>query len=393
MKTMRRVSGCLAVALIAGLTADAACAAPPIQAIPVELTVPVAPAPVNAEGQRHLVYELHITNLGQTDLVLQGVDVLDGSSDEVLAHYAGDELVHVLARPGTAGLADRRSIGAGLRAVVFIDVIALSTSRPPASLVHRLTFKPLVPADASGEQSMVQGAVTRLSARAPIVLGPPLRGAGWLASHGLSNGSSHRRTLITLDGKMRISQRFAVDWTRIGDDGQVFRGDPANNANWSPYGADVLAVADGRVVDIQDGIAQNDPTSEAKAVPITFETAGGNYLIVDLGGGCFAFYAHLQPHSFRVHPGDRVKRGQVLALLGNSGKADAPHLHLQITDGASPLAAEGLPFVFDAFELLGHVSSLKVLADGPGWRPTAAPSLRRHEMPVENAVVRFPEPR
>ena len=343
--------------------------------------VPVAPAPVNAEGQRHLVYELHITNLGQADLALQSVDVFDGFSDKVLARYAGDDLAHVLARPGTSGLADRRLIGAGLRAVVFIDVIALSTSRPPASLVHRLTFKPLTPADASREQSVLQGAVTRLSTLAPIVLGPPLRGAGWLASHGLSNDSSHRRTLITLGGKMRpLIAAYAIDWTRIGDDGQVFRGDPANNANWSPYGVDVLAVADGRVVDIQDGIAQNDPTSDTKAVPITFETAGGNYLIVDLGGGRFAFYAHLQPHSFRVHLGDRVRRGQVLALLGNSGKADAPHLHLQIMDSASPLAAEGLPFVFDQFELLGHVSSLKVLVDGTGWHPDRSPSRRRHEI-------------
>jgi murein DD-endopeptidase MepM/ murein hydrolase activator NlpD len=365
-------------------------ASPPIQAIPVELTVPVAPTPVNAEGQRHLVYELHITNLGQADLVLQRVDILEGSSSAVLTSYAGDVLAHVLARPGTSALADRRMIGPGLRAVVFIDVMESSASKPPASLIHRLEFKPLTPDDASGEQSIVQGAAIRPSRLAPIVLGPPVRGTGWLASHGLSNESSHRRTLITLDGKMRISQRFAVDWTRIGADGEVFRGDPSNNANWSPYGADVLAVADGRVADLQDGIAQNDPTSDTKAVPITFETAGGNYLILDLGGGRFAFYAHLQAHSFRVRLGEHVRRGQVLALLGNSGKADAPHLHLQITDGNSPLAAEGLPFVFDSFELLGHVSSLKVLVDGTGWRASEAPSRRHNEMPIENAVVAFP---
>lgn len=364
-------------------------ASPPIQAIPVELSVPVAPAPVNAEGQRHLLYELHITNLGETELTLQRLEILDGASGAVLARYAGDALPSILARPGTSGLSDRRAIGAGLRAVAFIDVIAPSASKPATVLRHRLTFKPLTPADASSEQSVVLGAALRVSPRPPIVLGPPLRGGDWLASHGLSNASSHRRTLIALDGAMRISQRFAIDWTRIGADGQVFRGDPANNANWSPYGADVLAVADGRVSDLQDGIAQNDPTLDTKAVPITFETAGGNYLILDLGGGRFAFYAHLQPHSLRVHLGERVKRGQVLALLGNSGKADAPHLHLQIMDANSPLAAEGLPFVFDSFELLGHVSSLKVLVDGTGWRPTDKPSPRRREMPIENAVVRF----
>lgn len=188
---------------------------------------------------------------------------------------------------------------------------------------------------------------------------------------------------------MRISQRFAVDWTRVGADGQVFRGDPAKNETWTPYGAEVLAVADGRVSDLQDGIPANDPTSDTKAVAITFENAGGNYLILDIGGGHFAFYAHLQAHGLRVRLGQRVKRGQVIALLGNSGKADAPHLHFQITDGNSPLASEGLPFAINAFMLLGHVDSLKVLVDGTGWRATQTPSLRRREMPAENAVVAF----
>ncbi len=388
MRTLR-LSAVFAAALAAAAAMGMGQASPPIQAIPVELSVPVAPTPVVAEGQRHLLYELHITNLGQAELSLQRLEVIDASTGAVLTSYAGDPLAAVLGRPGSTGLSDRRSIGAGLRAVVFIDVVSPSASKPPVTLAHRLTFKPLTPDDASGAQSVVQGAATGVRLRPPVVLGPPLRGAGWLASHGLSNASSHRRTLITLDGRMRIAQRFAVDWTRIGDDGQVFRGDPASNANWSPYGAQVLAVADGRVSDLQDGIAQNDPTADAKAVAITFETAGGNYLILDIGGGRFVFYAHLQPHSFRVRLGARVRRGQVLALLGNSGKADAPHLHLQVMDANSPLAAEGLPFVFDAFALLGHVTSLNVFVDGTGWHKADAPSLRRREMPVENAVVRF----
>src|SRR5262249_40320930 len=52
--------------------------------------------------------------------------------------------------------------------------------------------------------------------------------------------------------------------------------------------------------------------------------------------------------------------------------------------------AEGLPLVFDKFDLVGHVPSLKVLADGTGWKPSDPPSSRRQEMPIENAVVSFP---
>src|SRR5262249_28383846 len=178
-----------------------------------------------------------------------------------------------------------------------------------------------------------------------------------------------RRTLLAIDGRARIAQRFAIDWTRIGPDGQVFRGDPARNQNWTPYGADVLAVADGRVVEVQDGIAENDPTAATKAVPITLKTVGGNYVLLDVGGA-YVFYAHLQPGSLTVRPGALVRRGQVIAKLGNSGQSDAPHLHLHVVDAPSPLVAEGLPLVFDGFELEGHVPSLKVLADGTGWKPS-----------------------
>ena len=65
----------------------------------------------------------------------------------------------------------------------------------------------------------------------------------------------------------------------------------------------------------------------------------------------FAFYAHLQPKGIRVKVGDKVRRGQVLALLGNSGNSDAPHLHFHVTDGNSPLGAEGLPYVIESFEM------------------------------------------
>lgn len=359
-------------------------------AIPVELTVPFLPFPVYAEGERHLLYELHVTNFGAAELTLARIEILGESSGAVLASYAADDLAGVLARPGTPGLPDRRVIAGGLRAVVFLDLRSPSTAPMPRHLRHRVTFLPLTPPNGP-LQSVVEGA--RIIVRRDVVgaLGPPVAGTGWVASHGLSNASSHRRTLLAIEGRARIAQRFAIDWTRIGADGQVFRGDPSKNANWTPYGASVLAVAEGRVVQIQDGIPENDPTADTKAVPITLTTVGGNYLILDLGDGRFAFYAHLQPGSFTVRPGEHVRRGQELARLGNSGQSDAPHLHLHIMDAPSPLAAEGLPLIFESFDLDGHIPSLKVFADGTGWRPTGRKSLRRGEMPVENAVVSFPE--
>lgn len=377
---------CLIAAAVAWLAAQgpADAAARPLQAIPVTLAVPFSPPPVKAGGRLHLDYELHLTNMGQAPLTLKRIEVMDG--DAVIAAYEGDALTGLLSRPGVPNLADKRVVGAGLSVVAFID-LGLDKI-PKSAITHRLTFAPVTPANA-GEQTEVTGGTVRLDPKPPIVLGPPLRGSGWLASHALSATSSHRRTLLTLNGKATIAQRYAIDWTRIGGDGQIFRGDPAKNSNWTPYGSDVLAVAPGKVVEIVDGLPENDPTSDTKAIAITVDNAAGNHLILDLGNGRYALYAHLKPGSFRVREGDRVHEGQVIATLGNSGKSDAPHLHFQVMDSPSPLAAEGLPFEFRRFTLIGHVDSLKVFVDGTGWRPDSAPQPRTAELPLENDVVGF----
>ena len=60
-------------------------------------------------------------------------------------------------------------------------------------------------------------------------------------------------------------------------------------------------------------------------------------------------YAHFQPGSIKVKVGDKVKLGQVIALVGNTGNSTEPHLHFQIMDAGSPLAAEGIPYAFSKF--------------------------------------------
>jgi hypothetical protein len=392
---MKRISiGLLAIALalIIDITSPSYIFAQKVSAVPVDLEIPVAPTPVKANGKIHLLYELHITNFRAKNLELTRVEVLkDGVNNSVLASYEGTELTSRLARPGaSADLLDKRIIGGGMRAVVFLEITVDTPVDVPRALLHRLFFKSDEPNENIGKSS-VEGASVTVRRHPPLVISPPLRGEGWVALSGMSNTSLHRRTLVVVNGKARIAQRFATDWTRIGTDGLAFRGDPARNANWSAYGAEVLAVANAVVVDVKDGIPENDPTSDKKAVPINLETVGGNYIILDLGGGYFAFYAHLQPKSIRVRVGDHVRRGQVLALLGNSGNSDAPHLHFHVSDGNSPLGAEGMPYALESFEMQGVLPSKKLLVEG-GWKPQPISPIdkRRLEIPIENAVVRFP---
>jgi hypothetical protein len=151
------------------------------------------------------------------------------------------------------------------------------------------------------------------------------------------------------------------------------------------YGAEILAVADGIVVSVRDGIPDNEkPWPGVRSVPMnTFENVGGNNVLLDIGGGNYASYSHLKPGSIRVREGEVVEKGQVLALLGNSGNSDGPHLHFHIVDSKQQ-AGEGQPFVLEEYRYHGTWVS------GQKWTPSAEPTTRQMEMPGEAAVISFP---
>jgi murein DD-endopeptidase MepM/ murein hydrolase activator NlpD len=118
-------------------------------------------------------------------------------------------------------------------------------------------------------------------------------------------------------------------------------------------------------------------------------------VILALGKGRFAFYAHLKPGSVRVERGDRVREGEVLGLLGNSGSSTGPHLHFQVMNRPSALASDGLPYVFDRFRLTGRIPPLDdaliatVNAGQPVPVDTAAAGPRRRALPLGRDVVSF----
>ena len=108
----------------------------------------------------------------------------------------------------------------------------------------------------------------------------------------------------------------------------------------------------------------------------------------------------MKPGSVRVREGDRVRRGQRLGTLGNSGNSATPHLHLQVQTTRS-FASDGLPFVFERFRFLGRITSPDLSDETLGLRPdgllpfapATSPGTRRHQMPLDRSVVRFPTPK
>jgi len=369
----RSLKRCGPLAIVVALSAQSNLAQSSESGLPVEVAVPSAPIAVRGAGASHLFYELHLTNFRNAPIELTRVVVLAGDdTSAVLASYAGEDITSRLLRPGTSPtLPDKQVIAGGMRAILMLQV-TLPGNRPlPMQLSHRLTFSPTIPNAAPVEETMNLPRVS-VGGQRPLVIEPPLRGGDWLAANGPSNTSVHRRALLIVDGVPRIAQRLAIDWLKLGPGGRLAHDDRSRNENWFAYGEEVLSIADGTVIATKDGIPENVPMTDKRAVPITLDTLGGNLVVLYIGNGRYATYAHLIPKSLRVSAGAKVRRGQVLGLLGNSGNSDAPHLHFHIHDGPSPFGSEGVPFIFESMQFRGSVASLdKLIADSPGSRRVA----------------------
>lgn len=348
-----------------------------------ELRVPKAPTVATGEHGPFLAYEVHVTSFVAQPITLKKLEVMSGSGDKrVLFTLADSALMRAVSRPGMApaGAAERLKVNGGTRAVVFLWV-PLEAGAPPRSIQHRLTID-----QGSGDSVRTQqldGAVVPVTPQA-VVIGPPLRGGVWLSANGPAAESGHRRSLIPIAGTPSIAQRFAIDFVRVAEDDKTFKGDQLKNESYYAEGNDALAVANGTVVEVKDSIPENVPGINSRAVPITLETVGGNHVIIDIGGGHYAFYAHLKPGGVKVKLGDPVKRGQVIGLVGNTGNSTEPHLHFHISDAASPLGSEGEPYRLESFDVVGHCAML-----GGGCQ-RSAPVTRKGEVPLANTLIRFP---
>ena len=347
----------------------------------VEVVCPAPPIPVKVEDKQVLVYELHVTNFDTVPLTLKKLEVFaDADRSQPLKVIADSALSAIMTEAGTiSGAKDSQTIGAAKRAVVFLWIELGPGQRTPASLSHRMVFVAGVPTEGSAPtETTIEDFPVAVSQDAVPLLSPPFAGGVWLAGDGPSNDSGHRRSIFAIDGHIYSPERFAIDWVKVGRNGDSHDG-TARNENWWGYGEPILAVADGEVTQIVDGIPENTPRVLPK--PVTLDNIAGNYIIVRIAANRYATFAHLQPGSIKVRVHDHVRRGDVMARLGNSGNATGPHLHFQMTDGNSVLQSEGVPFVLEKFTYLGP---------GSDYELDKHPSIpRERSIPGENDVVEF----
>jgi hypothetical protein len=199
------------------------------------------------------------------------------------------------------------------------------------------------------------------SDREPVQLRSPV-GGRWIAVNSPADK-------VPSHGTHELGQTYAIDL--------VYTPDPSHERRiaWTPlarrpgkypaFGQPIMAPADGVVVHASGW--QRDHWSRdswpalayllvegmvfRSILSILTLSAGrfviGNCVVLDIGDGVHAVFAHMRRGSVKVRKGDRVRAGDVLGEVGNSGNSSEPHLHFHLMDGPRPLTASGLPFAFE----------------------------------------------
>ncbi len=364
--------------------------APPSEVFTTIVASPVsAPHPVRgADGRRHLAYELEVVNPTELAVTIDRVEIVDPATDDVVGVLEGEAVgAHLLFVP-EGGASSGATLGPGGVAFLVMDAALAPGGRVPRSLVHvfSLSLDPDIPELAH----IVRIGATDVVGDHPVVIGPPLRGGRWVDVNGCcAELTAHRGAVEPVNGAFVVSQRFAIDFAQLDADGRLFDGPPDELSSYPFYGTDVLSVAAGVVVRIQDGVPDNAPGT-VPPLDLTLRTVPGNYVVVDIGGGRFAAYGHLQPGSLTVTVGDRVRRGQVLGLLGNSGNSDLPHLHFQVADGPLILGSDGLPYEFRSFASEGTLANPdEVLGGEVADIDDALAGRHTRQLPLNLQVISF----
>jgi hypothetical protein len=261
----------------------------------------------------------------------------------------------------------------------------------PKRLAERIRYSlpRTAPVRAIIGSTVVHGPTVQVDHRSPIRIASPVYGSGWLNSSGCCNDptSEHRTLLLPVDGSVRTPELFAIDWIRE-IRGSFFTGDGNKLSDWPGFRAAIHAVKNGIVVAAVDNRPEVAPFTTVDQNPTVRKPAdfSGNNIVERIAPGQYAVYLHLQTGSVRVKIGQRLRTGQVIGLLGNTGNSTGPHLHFGIQDGPDILSSNSLPFEIGSFTVQGQAGN----SEKPGTiTVTGKPRAAALAEPLIRSVYRF----
>ena len=302
------------------------------------------------DGRDHLAYQLEVTNLMAVPAALTAVSVRDEQGRQ-LQFRTGDDLAMRVQDLGSGVIT--AEIAPSASAVVLMDVPIApdrDVSAIRTSVGYSVAQGHALPhiVERIGLDWTTVSALTPISTTPLPVLVPPVRGTDWVNSNAFGDPlTGHSGARMTKGTRLHANEAFAIDFIQL-IDGASHTGDGTANEDYYAWGEPVVSSTAGTVISVRDGMPAIPPGAFPEDLT-SIDQAGGNSVVVKAADDVYLLYGHLQAGSIPVKPGDRVKVGQRLGLLGNSGNSTGTHLHFQVSNGPDVMNADSIPFVFDAF--------------------------------------------
>lgn len=147
--------------------------------------------------------------------------------------------------------------------------------------------------------------------------------------------------------------RHAWDFEVTDEDGHTYSGKGTEREDYYAYNKPVIAPADGHVEEVVDNVEENEIGK------VDLEHNWGNTIVIRHADLLYSKLSHLKTNSIKVAAGDAVKKGQVLAHCGNSGRSPVPHIHFQI-QGTPYIGSKTLDYPFNHYiDSKGGIFGLK----------------------------------
>jgi len=127
--------------------------------------------------------------------------------------------------------------------------------------------------------------------------------------------------------------------------GQAFNGETTHNNPQNRYAVDIGLPIGTPVLAARAGVVMDSENEFADGAAKVKYIQRNNYVRILHDDGTMAIYAHLKRGSIRVHPGQRVSRGQLIARSGSSGYSTGPHLHFTVQKNDQG-TLKSIPFEF-----------------------------------------------
>lgn len=348
---------------------------------------------LGSDGNYHAYIAYLISNRDQEQVVLKDMRFYEDSKEQRLLAVLPERSLHKLLLDRNNLQVEDTLLGTGEERILCVP-ISLGRYYKKPELYFKPEFELLSKRTVKTKIRSIPVSFTK----APVEVKAPLRGKDLVVVDGIANHKvlSEQLRAFTRTSDMPInSQSYATSWLRLTKSGHWFTGSADKLTNWPLYASKVRAVGSGPIVKIENSFTDNPINSAINPDTVNTEKRLGNFIVQKLTRypNIYAVYGNLKREGIHQRKiGQELKTGQVVALVGNSGTSQVPHLQFYLTAGPEPLTSPPIPFHLRGFFLQGRIDLERFRRDdrmlmnfevfGPKGR-------KAHSIPLRGDVVSF----